>query len=243
MRGTLHLLPASELPEWHAALGTSKRYRGAPGWQRFLGISIAELDRLTRAIGTALGGRILTREELLAEVGRLIGSKALAKKMALNTWGTVFKPAAFAGNLCFATSLSQRVRFTHPATWLGLLWRVSIRGPPALRSFAATSRPTVLSRITTPGAGGAAPVMRTVHGWTTALGQDAAPVDLEGTRAWMLAAHAREERDLTPKRSVRLLPAFDHYVVAASRHAVHLLPDGLRGASIGRRAESRRSCW
>ena len=35
--------------------------------------------------------------------------------------------------------------------------------------------------------------------------------------------------DLTPKRSVRLLPAFDHYVVAASRHAVHLLPDGLRG--------------
>jgi hypothetical protein len=34
--------------------------------------------------------------------------------------------------------------------------------------------------------------MKTVHGWTTALGQDAAPVDLGGTRAWMLAAHARE---------------------------------------------------
>ena len=47
MRGTLHLLPASELPEWHAALGTRKRHRGAPGWQRFLGISIEELDRLT----------------------------------------------------------------------------------------------------------------------------------------------------------------------------------------------------
>ena len=74
---------------------------------------------VSRAIGTALGGRILTRGQLLAEVGRLIGSKALAKKMALNTWGTVFKPAAFAGNLCFAKSLSQRVRFTHPATWLG----------------------------------------------------------------------------------------------------------------------------
>src|SRR5258706_724020 len=27
MRGTLHLLPASELPMWHAALGTSRRYR------------------------------------------------------------------------------------------------------------------------------------------------------------------------------------------------------------------------
>jgi hypothetical protein len=43
MRGTLHLLPASELPEWHAALGTSRRYRSAVGWQRFLGISLEDL--------------------------------------------------------------------------------------------------------------------------------------------------------------------------------------------------------
>jgi hypothetical protein len=27
MRGTLHLLPASELPLWHAALGTSRRHQ------------------------------------------------------------------------------------------------------------------------------------------------------------------------------------------------------------------------
>lgn len=229
MRGTLHLLPASELPEWQAALGTSKRYRSAVGWQRFLGISLEELDRLTRAIGTALDGRILTREELLAEVGRLMGSKALPKKMALNSWGTVFKPAAFAGNLCFAPSQAQRVRFTHPATWLGA---APARVDPQAASLAIVRRylaaygPATdhdLSRWW-----GAAS-MKTVRGWIAALGHDAAPVDLEGTRAWMLAAHARELRDLTPKRSVRLLPAFDHYVVAASRHAVHLLPDGLRG--------------
>jgi hypothetical protein len=85
--------------------------------------------------------------------------------------------------------------------------------------------------------------MKTVRGWIAALGHDAARVDLEGTPAWMLAAHARELRDLTPKRSVRLLPAFDHYVVAASRHAVHLLSRLAGGASIGRMAGSRRSCW
>jgi hypothetical protein len=44
----------------------------------------------------------------------------------------------------------------------------------------------------------------------------------------MLATHAREVRDLPPKRSVRLLPAFDQYVVAASCHAEHLLPGDLR---------------
>ena len=45
----------------------------------------------------------------------------------------------------------------------------------------------------------------------------------------MLARHAREARELPPDRSVRLLPGFDHYVVAASRHAEHLLPGCPRG--------------
>src|SRR5215469_571062 len=34
MRGTLHLLPASELPLWHAALSTSPRYRKPAFWRR-----------------------------------------------------------------------------------------------------------------------------------------------------------------------------------------------------------------
>src|SRR5579864_3448238 len=44
----------------------------------------------------------------------------------------------------------------------------------------------------------------------------------------MLAAHAREVRELPPIRSVRLLPGFDQYVIGASRHAEHLLPGDLR---------------
>jgi len=44
----------------------------------------------------------------------------------------------------------------------------------------------------------------------------------------MLAADRREASELTPIRSVRLLPAFDHYVVAASCHAEHLLPGNFR---------------
>src|SRR6516165_6801120 len=64
MRGTLHLLPASELPLWHAALSTSRRYRRPAMWRRLLGITLEDLDRLTEAIGSALEGRVMTREEL-----------------------------------------------------------------------------------------------------------------------------------------------------------------------------------
>src|SRR5215472_17861245 len=67
MRGTLHLLPAAELPLWHGALGTSQRYRSAALWRRF-GLTVDEHDRLTAAIGVALEGRVMTREELARAV-------------------------------------------------------------------------------------------------------------------------------------------------------------------------------
>jgi hypothetical protein len=45
----------------------------------------------------------------------------------------------------------------------------------------------------------------------------------------MLSTHLRQLRGLQPPRSVRLLPAFDQYVVAASCHAERLLPGDVRG--------------
>src|SRR5438270_2675314 len=68
MRGTLHLLPTSELPLWHAALGTSRRYR-TPGLCRRFGLTLDELDALTQAIGAALDGCVMTRDELARKVG------------------------------------------------------------------------------------------------------------------------------------------------------------------------------
>ena len=44
----------------------------------------------------------------------------------------------------------------------------------------------------------------------------------------MLTAHVRKLRELSPLKSVRLLPAFNKYVIGASYHAEHLLPGVLR---------------
>jgi hypothetical protein len=64
--------------------------------------------------------------------------------------------------------------------------------------------------------------------WIASLGDEVSPVEVDGAQAWMLAADAREVRELPPNRSVRLLPGFDQYVVAASCYAEHLLPGDLR---------------
>ena len=55
-------------------------------------------------------------------------------------------------------------------------------------------------------------------------------VDVEGTKAWMLAGDVSRARNAKLSRSVRLLPAFDQYVVVTSLHARHLLPGDFKKA-------------
>ena len=230
MRGTLHLLPSSELHLWHAALGTSRRYLRPNAWRNYFGITLEELDALTDAIATALQGRELTREELVQHVGRLTGSATLGAKLAENSWGTILKPAAFTGRLCFAQSVGQRVRFTHPATWLAAPSTAGVDPQAAMlditRRFLAAYGPAThrdLARWW--GGGGGATAVRK---WIGLLASEVSEVSIDGTQAWMLSAHVRKLRDFPLKRSVRLLPGFDQYVVAASHHAAHLLPGDLR---------------
>ena len=227
MRGTLHLLPADELPLWHAALSTSRRYR-KPALLRWFGITLEELDRLTEAVGAALDGRVMTREELVQEVARITGSAAFGAKLAESSWGTILKPAAFTGRLCFGPSLGQRVRFTRPDTWLAAPPPpVDPQAVPAAiaHRFLSAYGPATYHDMARWWNGSG---VSTARQWIASLGEAACPVDLEGAQAWMLASHARELRELPPVRSVRLLPAFDQYVIGASYHAEHLLPGDLR---------------
>ena len=229
MRGTLHLLPADELPLWHAALGTSRRYLRPAQWQKYFGITLEELDRLTDAVAAALDGRVMTREELVQEVGRLTGSAAFGAKLAESSWGTILKPAAFAGRLCFGPSVGQRVRFTRPDTWLAATPR-SVDPQTATaavtRRFLAAYGPATSHDFARWWGGGGS--VSTARQWIAALGDEVSPVELNGASAWMLAAHVRDLRERPSRRSVRLLPGFDQYVIGASYHARHLLPGDLR---------------
>src|SRR5947208_14969337 len=69
------------------------------------------------------------------------------------------------------------------------------------------------------------------------MGDEVSPVEVDGVQAWMLASDVREARELTPQRSVRLIPAFDQYVIGALRHAQHLLVGAPRSRVY------RPQCW
>lgn len=228
MRGTLHLLPASELSLWHGALRTSRRYLSPTRWQKHFGLTMEELESLTTAIGRALDGSVMTREQLAKEVGILTGSRKFGAKLAEGSWGTILKPAAFAGHLCFGPSQGQLVCFTRPDSWLkeqiAALDPETATAMVARRFLAAYGPATYHDLARWWGGSG----VSTARQWIAALGGEVSPIDLEGTQAWMLAGDVREVRDFQAKKSVRLLPAFDQYVVAASHHAERLLPGKLR---------------
>ena len=225
MRGTLHLLPATELPLWQAALSTRRGYQ-AGSWLRGFGVTREELERLLAAVAEALDGPPLTREELAGKVAGLTGSAALGDKLR-ESWGAMLKPAASRGHLCFADNRGQQVQFTRPDRWLGA-WREE--DPEAAldqvtRRFLAASGPVTREDyarwwgIPSPARAG-----RLLE----RLGDEVARVDVEGTGAWMLAGHAGDAAEAVATRSVRLLPAFDQYVVTATRQADHLLPGPFR---------------
>jgi len=205
MRGTLHVLPARDLPVFFGALRTYTHHL-RQGWVRYFGLTPEEIERVSEAVGEALRGRVLDRDELAGAVAKRIGSKK-AGAVLRQGWGVLLKPAAYRGNLCFAKGEGARVRFTHPGAVAKLGPREALAelvrrylgayGPATREDFALWWLD--LSRA------GAQALIESV---------DAKQVDLEGTRAYLPAGARRPSKQFG---SVRLLPAFDPYVVAAPR--------------------------
>lgn len=214
VRGTLHLLPADELPLWHAALSTFDHFlKGA--WVRAFGFqSPDQVEALIAAVGDALVGRTLTREELAAALPEH------ADKLR-ESWGSALKPAAFRGLLVFAESTGQNVRFTRPP---------AAERPPAdeaLRTLTrrylaayAPARREDLSRWWGTHALSPAKAQKRFE----ALGDEAVVVDVEGERCWALAEDLDAMREAAPPKAARLLPLFDQYVVNSNRDVEPLLP-------------------
>jgi hypothetical protein len=223
MRGTLHLLRSDELAVYVGALARLRPRHHVPTWQRAYGLTREQADAMLAAVADALVGEPLTREALAAGVGERLGDPAVAERLG-SGFGELLKPAAFTGDLCFAPSDGRLVRFTSPASWLP---GFAPPGPDEAASEAVVRRylcaygPAPREQfqrwfgMTSPAEAGR---------WIKALGDAVCEVDVEGARGWMLADDVGEAAAAEPSGVVRLLPAFDHYVVAAPRDAEAVLP-------------------
>jgi hypothetical protein len=213
-RGTLHLLPASELPMWMAAMRARASLQDPP-WFKSAGLDHGQMRALLDGIGEALDGKQLTREELANGVSALVGS--WAKEKLSSTWGELLSPAAFEGLLCFGPSRGSKVTFVRADRWIGTWQEVDPDAALAAvaRRYLATYGPATHREFARwfwldPAEG-----KRIIE----SLGTDVAQIEFENHQAWVPAADidiggASRTAD-AGETSVRLLPQYDAYVLGS----------------------------
>ncbi len=210
MRGTLHLVPADDLPLYTAAMPT--RWRNINAWLKWLQLTERELNGLVSRIGDALGEQPMTRAELISIVGR--GQPEHVRNVLKSGWGGLLKPVARKGLLCFGPSRGQSVTFVRPQRWLAS-WR-EIDPDKALvevarrylRAFGPATRDDFVRWWGMwPGVGKAA--------WA-GLADELVQVSVEGTPAQILASDLRRVAEAPATGSALLLPSFDPYLMGHS---------------------------
>ncbi|GIH25786.1 hypothetical protein Aph01nite_40960 [Acrocarpospora phusangensis] len=214
MRGTLHLLTTEDAPAYLSLMAAPRTWeRGS--WQRVY-VTVDQLAAITDAAREVLPGNLLTREELTAQIIGKTGDEQIAEHLR-SGWGTVLKPLAWQGYLVYGPSDGNRVTFTSPETYLP-----GWTGLPAPEEAARTVIPTYL------GAFGPASMAlfdqwltrgmsKKAHlkSWFADLEQSGTltHVEVDGEPAYARTEDLDDLAAATPTTDVRLLPAFDQYVL------------------------------
>ena len=217
MRGTLHLLRPEDLALFVAVLGPRWDNPGG-AWLRGHGVAEEHFEAIVRLVPKVLDGRPRTREELAERLAKAGGPEL--REHVQSGWGALLKPSAHRGDLCFGPDRGRNVTFVRPDRWLGgfraaepeqaqreLTRRyLGAYGPASAEDFARWV-----------GMRGAQPKRM-----LAALGGELAEVEVDGRTAFALAADLEPLRAAGRPKGVRLLPAFDPYVVG-TRPRSHLV--------------------
>ena len=198
MRGTLHLLRTDELPLYVGAQGGLKPRYEQQAWLKHFALTPEDAQAILRDVPLALKDGPLTREQLTQRVHAGLS----------RGYGDLLKPVAFRGELIFARSEGQNVRFARPEPFERLDVEAATReltrrfltryGPATREAFAKWF---------------GAPSPAAPGRWIKALGDEVTETGF----GWMLGADVEACEAAAPSGVVRLLPAFDQYVVAAPR--------------------------
>jgi len=112
MRGTLHLLTPEDAGAFLSLIASGRSWE-RPSWQKYFGVTPKQLDALREVIRETLAGKVLTREELIGAVTARRGYGHLGEALR-SGWGTLLKPYAWQGDLCFGPNRGNRVTFVRP---------------------------------------------------------------------------------------------------------------------------------
>ncbi len=230
MRGTLHLLAPEDAGTFLSLIAAGRSWE-LPSWQKYFGVTPKQLDALREVVRDTLHGKALTRGELIDAVTARRGFGHLGDALR-SGWGTLLKPYAWQGDLCFGPSQGNRVTFTTPRSassrWAGVP-DPEEAAPAAIAAYLRAYGPANADAFGT-WIGQARIGKWRLRAWFEALGPRLAAVDVGGERAYVLAEDLDELRSTKPTKAIRLLPGFDQFVMGPGTGDGHVVPARRRAA-------------
>jgi hypothetical protein len=207
-----------------------------PSWQRYFGMTTKQFDALRGAVRAALDVEPLTRDELATAVSARRGLRHVGEALR-SSWGTLLKPLAWQGDLCFGPSRGGRATFVRPEDASSRWARVpdpDEAAPVVIVAYLRAYGPATFEAFGNWLAGGYFGKRR-LRAWFGALEDRLAEVDVAGERAYVLAEDVDELASTRPTKTVRLLPGFDQYVLGPGTGEGHVVPTSRR-AAVSRQA-------
>jgi len=215
-RGTVHLLPAAELPTWIAALAAVPMK--TPTHPDSVRMTCEQTEQVLAAIEDAVRDAALTVDELSDAVVAATGSWAGDPVMEAfggkwPRWRQALPLAGMRGLVCFGPNRGRKTTYIAPPTtgnadadpiaWL-------LRG--YLHAFGPSTPARFANWLTAPDA------------WAREVFQsaDLSSVTVDGEQAWVSAGDTEAPDE--PPRGLRLLPYFDTYAYAVGNDRARLNP-------------------
>src|SRR5215471_15834976 len=215
------ILPAAEYPTYIAALRQS-RMRALMNIMARIDVGQKDVEGMTAALLKVLGDDPVPQRELAEQVKPRISRKLqTSMKLFWNNW-PIFRPAIIEGLICYGPDRGRETTFVRVERWLRerqaiseteakqFLLRRYLRayGPATLRDFSRWS---------------GIPMKEAKPIWDS-LQRELIEISIEGTEASLLRNDLPELEETPPSKGVvRLLPAFDPYMLAHADkgHLVH----------------------
>jgi hypothetical protein len=227
MRGTIHVFAAEDLPLVVAArCANGGRYRLHDFLQ--FGFTEAQYDAFLRAVPDVLGEEPMTRETLAHRIAERMKTPAVRRALLETSWGTLWKPSMFRGELCFGPGEGRTKTFVNPRKWLRAWkeWDPREAQQEITRRYLQTYGPATPRDFGFWWDGGGTTFGKKMF---AALGEEVVMVDVEGWQATALKSTLDALATANAGPSVRLLPMFDVYVLTQSRNLTPVLAQEHKG--------------
>ena len=235
-RGATHLMTPEDGGVYLALRAASRQWE-LKSWREYYGLEKSDWPALRETVREALADEPLTVRELIAEIAARPRFAHLGPILAGNPW-SVMKAIAWHGDMCFGPPGGRQTfqRLDRNPRWAGVP-ELEEAGMRAVETYFRAYGPSTPGHLHYWLGQGLSAGRKRIDGWLARLGDRLAEIEVDGQPNYLFRDDLEELSGTSPKAAVRLLPAYDQWLLGAGTADPRIVPPARRalvsrGASV-----------